>query len=228
MFINKIWQRNSSSKPEKPIDKNSYNEVLKTTLFKTSSNKDAEIKRAEFIKYINSPDNTNLEKLIFRMKNPNPAAIVFIIFAIVLFFQSELFEDFWRWIKVGGFSQEDERPTLLTDPIVVFNNSMLKYTGDNLSMLSSNEMQPVKFTSITRYKDNSEDFIAEFHVADRPDDKCKYVVKGRLDDKFGGITNNQFTVSIDCLNTVRDTPYKLIALKSESMVHHVNFMIVKA
>ena len=108
-------------------------------------------------------------------------------------------EDIWRWIKLQTAETIATGPTLSTDPIGVFSRSFIGYS-ESMEGIDQNNLIPLDFTSITRFKEDAVRFKSEFKVQEsaRLLASCDLVVEGILDGADGGVSDGNYLAVVAC------------------------------
>lgn len=168
---------------------------------------------------------TRKERFIQWSKKPNLGVLVIVFAVIIMLLNTNVLHDFWRWIKLINANEEVEY-TLETNPIGVFNESMLTVSALTDAQVKK-EMLPVLFNSITRYEDEPKRFLVDFYMTNLIDRSCKLDMNGYLSKVTGGILDSQYDISMNCNGELKKTDFKLVAFQSESIAHHVDFGLIE-
>lgn len=141
-----------------------------------------------------------------------------VILSSIFIFQTDEVKDIWRWIKVQAHEAFASGPTLSTDPIGVFSNSFVMYS-ENIGELDTDDLLPLVFRSITRFKLDALRFKAEFTVTSRGGQwsGCSLMAEGSLDKADGGVDSQNYITYIKCEseNSILLEGYQLLAFPPE-------------
>lgn len=108
-------------------------------------------------------------------------------------------DNIWRWIKLQAQEAMATGQLLSENPIGVFRSTFIGYTGD-IKDYDQSKLIPLKFDSITLYKNDAVRFKSEFVV--EPNDfrfsDCPLTIEGMLDGADGGITDGNYLTVLAC------------------------------
>ncbi|HHY0525302.1 TPA: hypothetical protein ACVU4L_001957 [Vibrio parahaemolyticus] len=108
-------------------------------------------------------------------------------------------KDVWKWIKLQAQEAMATGQLLSENPIGVFRSTFIGYSGD-IKDYDQSKLIPLKFDSITLYKNDAVRFKSEFIV--EPNElrfsDCPLVIEGMLDGADGGISDGNYLTVLAC------------------------------
>ncbi|MCD9475821.1 hypothetical protein GLP21_12170 [Photobacterium carnosum] len=178
--------------------------------------------------------NKNLEKRTFvgelknKLKRVHVGIWVTLLFGLVTIIRMDDVVHVYRWIKVQSYElMAGGQPTMSTDPIGVFDRTYIAYSS-KYKDLPKEDLTPLVFDSITRYKLDALRFTAAFGFEEGTsyaDNYCRLSTEGGLLRSTGGVVDDNYILVLTCDG--RD-PKVLIGAKLIALPPDINQILTPA